>query len=373
MSLLEKFLFILLIILSLLFCFYKLGSPEIQRWDEGTNIKVVTESLNLENPLILKYEGKFFFEKPPLFYYLTMASVQILGANNFGFRFISALSGFLIILLVFLIGKSLYSTKAGLISGFFLLTVTQLFISNPAGIFATHNFRSADSDSLQILFMLVAFYDFYQFYKQRKTLPYFGIIASSLAILIKGPLGLIPFISLILLLIINKEKPFPKKESLIILVLIALAIIPWHFMMYVKFDSQFINEYLHYHLFARGLTPLEGHGEPFWFYFQIMFSPYFFSTAILFFVSLIFLFMEKNLLQEKSMQFLLLIICLFFSIITLTQTKLSWYLLPLYPFIAILSGGVLEKVAKKHQKILWTLIPIMIISTCLNIYFLTQI
>lgn len=194
---------ILTIILAGVLCFFKLADHQVQQWDEQTNIDVVDETLRFPPPdkgelegvfdskLILHYNGKPFFEKPPLWYWGSMAIIKIHQAvipaspesdgqylalsdspiyrdsagrgqndNVFSYRFISALSGAGLTFLIYLLGKKFWGHWAGIVSSLSLLSIGHFFINNVSGYFSTHNFRSADLDALQLLFMMLSFWFF---------------------------------------------------------------------------------------------------------------------------------------------------------------------------------------------------------------------
>ncbi|MDD3647025.1 MAG: glycosyltransferase family 39 protein [Candidatus Dojkabacteria bacterium] len=348
------------IAIAVFLCFYKLGSPQLERWDEYTNHKVIKESLASENPLGLKYEDTPFFEKPPLWYWLTMASVKVFGQNSFSVRFISATAGFLVIITTFTLGWKMFSYKSGLIAGSVLLATQQLFVKHNK-IFATHTFRSADLDSLQILFLLITTFLFYKFkvkIKERKWLIWAGIF-TGLAFLAKGPFALIPAIVFFPYLFINRNRLKLKFLSIFTflgfyILIFLIVTLPWHLYMYFEYRAEFMNQYFGYHLIGRGITVLEGHQGSVFYYVKLLFlSDFFFSGEILF-GSIMFLAIKykKKILTDFPLFSCFAVSCLLLLTVSLVQTKLTWYLLPFYPFAALIIGKALGEVLTSKNRII---------------------
>jgi 4-amino-4-deoxy-L-arabinose transferase-like glycosyltransferase len=317
-------------LITLFFCFWKLGEPKLESWDEGTNANIIYNSVNTNNPFELKIFDSNFLEKPPLWYYATFCSVKIFGFNTFALRFVSAISGFLLIMLVFKICNDKFGFSSGIISGLILICSRQLFFSN-LGIFATHNIRSADLDILQVLFIML---NFYYLWKQEnnKNIIFAGIF-SGLAILTKGPVGLLPIILVFVYKLKYKRLKILKSIGLLSLP-IMLINATWFLYMVFKFGSEFLTQYFGYHILERSVLSIEGNTRSIIFYFQILFNPRFFFSGILLILGLYEIY--KNKLTKDFFYFSLywgILGLLIF--ITIIPTKLSWYILPIYPLASI--------------------------------------
>lgn len=91
-----------------------------------------------------------FHDHPPLVFLVQHGAMKLMGANLWGLRFPSALFGILSISIVFLIGKKLFSEKAGIIASALVASnVLMLYVS-----------RVAIQESQLIFFMLLAVYCF---------------------------------------------------------------------------------------------------------------------------------------------------------------------------------------------------------------------
>jgi len=172
--------------------FSKLWSMPLERWDEYTNRAVILASKTRTGYGQLQLPSGNFFEKPPLWYMITYQVTRMTGINPVGLRLISAVSGFIITILLYLTVTRCVSDFAALITFLTLLSIGHLYKNNPANYFSTHNLRSADPDSLYILFLYISLIFFVINSQKRK---YFSLIAAScfsgFAVLTKGPGGLL--------------------------------------------------------------------------------------------------------------------------------------------------------------------------------------
>ncbi len=328
----HSFVIILLLLISFILCFYKLDNLQLEKWDESVNTSVVKETLTTKNQLILKYNKEPFFEKPPLWYYFSLINVKVIGYSNFTLRLVSAVSGFIIIILVYKLSKKISSHLGAVIAVLILLSTSHLFIFNPGGFFSTHNIRSADSDLLQILFMVISFY----FFTYKKS--FLGSIFTALAVLTKGPLGFLPQV-----VFLTRLKGETKLKKLKSIVLTLLLIAPWYIYMYFLFGADFLENHIGYHLWSRFTLPLENHQGGWHYYLNVLFNSKVFPTFPLLILALIVTVKRIKKLKGYKDYSLSVIILLIFLITTITQTKLAWYILPIYPFSAILIGDLYNK------------------------------
>ena len=79
--------------------YFGLGNQPVERWDEETNIKVVTDTAALKYLPVLYLGQKPFFEKPPLWYFVNLGLAGTFGISPESMRMTSAISGLLIILI----------------------------------------------------------------------------------------------------------------------------------------------------------------------------------------------------------------------------------------------------------------------------------
>ncbi len=376
LSAIKLFTPILIVGLGLFFCFYKLGDYSLHRWDEQTNKSVVEQINNSGNLLELKTENGYFFEKPPLWYILTAVTVKVIGTSNFSLRFISALSGFLLVIGLSLFMLKEYSLKSAILTSLTFFSTVQLFFFSPGRFFSTHTFHSADLDSLQIMLIVFSLIGYSYYLKGSKKMGLVASFLTGLAVLTKGPLGFTPLLLLFIFLLYKKKLSKYKTSLLEFFAITIIVIAPWYIFMTYKFGGSFIYEHFGYQIIDRILTPLEGHGASIWHYLYMLCTGKLAPSIIL-----ILPLLYTQVKRFKKLDFLtwtsLVFVVGYFALISVMQTKLAWYLLPLYPFIAILIGewgsGLKLQISNYKQNkletvaVVTTLLP-LVVYTAINIY-----
>src|SRR4051794_21745173 len=110
-----------------------LGGPSLWDLDEGRNATAAREMLESGNWVVPTFNGSLRSDKPVLLYWLQMTCYAAFGVNEFAARFPSALASLLTVLLTYELGRRMFSSLTGLLSGLMLET-TILFCA--AGHFA---------------------------------------------------------------------------------------------------------------------------------------------------------------------------------------------------------------------------------------------
>jgi len=310
------FICLCLIFFTIYRCFWNLEQAPFEQWDEATNIGVLTETISRKSIPVLMYQGKPFFEKPPLWYYMQLIS-------PFSPRSLSAAAGFLTILLTAYIAWKWWGTVAGVTAWIVLLSTNQLFLNNPAGYFSTHTFRSADVDSLFLLCFLLSFYI--------KRPAWKGVFAG-LAVSTKGPLGLLPILF----------SPTAFGWAIVIT-------IPWYLFMSVTFGWPFLSAHIGYHLAQRVFTPIEGHTNSPWYYVQLLTNRQVFFAWELLAGSIAWLMLKKRWKDARVRSVIAMTVLCFF-LPAVARTRLAWYIIPLYPFAALVIAAAVGDFVKQAQQ-----------------------
>lgn len=313
----------------------------------------------------LVYRGEYFWEKPPLYYWLGIGALKLgLGAENLliFMRVVSAISGQLIISLSWIyVYRRLRSGFAGPNCLVLLYLSSGVFwLNNPSGKFATHHFRSADSDSLQILLIVIgilaADYLVHRLKQwlttgrdisrwSRLALALLVGIASGLAVMLKGAWGVLPLMYLAVMLTLNYKLfrlLLPRIVLYLSLSLVAtlLIILPWHIYMWQKFGPEFWNIYFIYHQLSRASSSLEGHREGFLFYILQLFDPRV-SSVLLAVVMVVWL----HKFKERLLVFGVVVL----SILSLLGTKLLWYTFYALPFLTLGAAFGYDQLRDKNK------------------------
>jgi 4-amino-4-deoxy-L-arabinose transferase-like glycosyltransferase len=220
------------------------------------------------------------------------------------------------------------------------------------GTFATFYLfaRHAMTDVPFVFFVIASIYFFVSSQNQKKT--NWGVVLSGLffglALLTKQVEALlIPLIILAYIAISKKNLRFLFTKRFTLFWGIGFSVLlPWLTYMFVSFGSTFWDWFVVYCGFTRTLSPLEGHGGSYLFYFNYLFQNERVWAILLPFAAG---FCAYKLVFKRSKPDVLLLawIGIIFLVFTLAQTKLSWYILPAYPAFALAISSLLYHISKK--------------------------
>jgi 4-amino-4-deoxy-L-arabinose transferase-like glycosyltransferase len=348
------------------FCFflYFLNLSQWDLWnpDEPRYAQVTREMVNGGDWILMHYNGKIYPDKPPLFFWLiALSSYLWQGFSSFSVRFPAALFGTFTVLLTFLLGKNLYSTRIGFFSGLILATSLQFaYLSTRANIDTTLTFFTTAS--------LLCFFEWYRntaprlgseskrpsplpsgeregvrgnWVKQKSTkglLIYGFYISMALGTLTKGPVGfIIPLlISLIYLLIQKDWKGMRGMKLLPGMILFLVIVLSWYLPAVLKGGRDYLNVTLFKHTIDRYSTGWS-HVKPIYYYlynFPVDFLPWIFFLP----AAMVYGYSREAIGKRREFIFLLAWFFVIFLFFSLSKGKRSLYLLPLYPAVSIMIG-----------------------------------
>ena len=352
--------------------FFGIGSYPLMDIDETRYASMAHDMLRSKDFMTLYLNGEYFFEKPPLYFWLECLSFGLFGkVNEFTVRFPVSMLGFLSACLLFFVGKKNVSTKFGFVSAVVLATSAEFFILSK---FAILDIVLTFCTTFSVFF---GFMTLFCSESNKKWYWWLFYIFSALAVLAKGIPGfVIPFGTMFFVYIAAKKfKELFKPIFFIPGTILFLAIVlPWHFLMLEKHDPLFFNEYIIKHHIARFTTSADlGRKQPI--YFFILTILWGFFPWIIPFIATCKSWLSKTITVFKNgfdfdkfdntQKFVTvnaiatIFILVFFSI---SSTKLITYILPIYPFLACLTAAVLlnyEKPEIPKNKLLTVLLAIL--------------
>ncbi len=366
-----------LLILFYFIFFHNIGNYPLMDVDETRYVGISREMFRSRDFLSLFLNGDFFFEKPPLYFWGECMSFAFWGGkiNEFTARFPVALYGMLTSFLLYFTGKKIVSRTFGIISALLLATSMEFVILSK---FAILDIVLAACTTFSVFFGFIT-----HFCKEenKKYFWWLFYIFSGLAVMAKGipgfviPFGVMFFVSIVS----GKFKEIFKPEYFVAgFLMFFLVTLPWHIIMLKTHDPRFFDEYIIKHHLQRFLNSEDlGRKQPFIFMFLTYLwgiLPWTFSaaaavcgwfrekfSAVKFKKNEVDSFIEKiaklnpfknfnyNELSN-SRKFLLfnwiafVFIMLFFS---LSSTKLITYILPVYPYSAVILGFVWKDYIEK--------------------------
>ena len=308
-----------------------LGSFALLDSDETRYADMARDMYNSKDFITLYLDGKIFWDKPPLYFWLENLSFFCFGAvNELSVRMPAVLCAFSILAAVFFTVKKALTTKGAFISTLILMTSVEFVVFSKISLLdmvLAANITIAVCSGLLTYFVRE---------ENKKYFWWLFYIFSGFGILAKGiPAVVIPWGTMFFIGLWRKNlREFFKKEYFGIgIILFLLIALPWHIAMYKAHGFEFIKEYIIKHHFYRfiGSSEIGRMHSPLYYIptFLVGFAPW----------SFIFFFSLPKMAKEKQHDFIIMNLVglvfgfLFFSF---AKTKLITYILPLYPFAAII-------------------------------------
>jgi len=250
--------YLLLLVVSVLLFFARLRSPLLEP-EDAFYAEVPRQMLAEGEWLIPTHEGRPFYQKPPLLYWLIMASYSVFGVHDWAARLVPCFAGLGIVLVTFWWGKRLLGLRAGL-AGALILCLSGRFV---------HQTRMITMDGLLCFWILCSLALAQQAVQSRKLrwrLWLLSAVCCGLGMLTKGPVALILVVLPILAhQIFDRGAARPGGWPWPAYLGTALALtLPWYAAVAWRI-SDFAHEFLwNHHVVLRFVQPM--HDQPVWYY-----------------------------------------------------------------------------------------------------------
>lgn len=328
-----------LIFIAAFVLLWRLGAGSLADWDEAIYGQISKEMVQQGDWLTLHWQYKPWFEKPPLLMWTTAVFYRLFGVDEFWSRAASAFSGIWLIVVTYLIGKFAYSKWVGLFAAVILLTCYQF-------VFYA---RYGTTDTMLTLFTYAGIYAYLRLKDGDQKWWYLVWLFCALAFMAKGIGSIVAPAAVALALLLDKRLvvTVQSKQFWQGCLLAFVVVAPWHIAMYVQHGQPFIDEYLGYHAIARATTALEGHSASYFFYVRLLISGIFPWSALVPFA--IALGVKENITGKLRAHILLVTVILVLGLYTMVQTKLPWYIVPIYPALAILIASLCVQVYQTYK------------------------
>ncbi|MBS5802621.1 MAG: glycosyltransferase family 39 protein [Brachyspira sp.] len=344
--------------------FHNIGSYALMDVDETRYVSMARDMYNTKDFMTLYLNGEYFFEKPPLYFWVECLSFAFFNkVNEFTARFPVAMCGMLTSFLIYFAGRKQVSREYGVVASLVLATCFEYVI---LAKFAILDIVVAACVGFSIM---CGFKTFFCAEENKKFFWWFFYIFSGLAVMAKGLPGFIaPFGTMFIACLLTKKvkEGFKPQYFGIGIILFLLFVLPWHMIMLKMHDPMFYEEYIIKHHLERFLNSNEiDRAQPFWFYIVTLFwglIPWIFSVIAVIIAKL----REFNFKKLKDIKvnidfdrftnpekFLFLnwvaflFIMLFFSS---SKTKLITYILPAYVFAAPIIGFIWYNYIKAGER-----------------------
>ena len=356
---------LLLFLGIVVFYLWGLGLLPLVGPDEPRYAEVAREMFARHDLITPTLGGMPWFEKPPLVYWLMIASYRVFGVSEYAARLGPAVCGLLTAAFVYWIGKSVERVSdplgpvtgedseqrregLGRVSALIWLSslgvivfsrgasfdiVVTMTVTGALGCFLVWHVRSAPDagneaggPQAKMRALLIGFYLFI-----------------GLSLLAKGLIGIvIPFGVIAMYLLIRREWPNRQfVRSLFWGIPLALAVAAvWFGPMLSRHGWKFIDQFIVQHHFARFITNKYHHPAPFYFYLVVLAA---LSLPWTIFLGAAFLSLRRlrwrgKLPLDRFRVFALCWIAVPVIFFSFSESKLTAYILPVLPAVALLAG-----------------------------------
>lgn len=349
-------LFIIQLTLGFLFTF-RLGRDLLLDWDECIYAGYAA-SMKITNIFLYNtWNGLGLFEKSPFYSWMLQLPVLV-GRSEFGLRLPTVLASLTLLGSIYIFCQTYFSRRIALIATLLMLTFESYVIYS----------TKVSTDVIFSLFIFSGFWSWVSYangkVQKSKLLVWMSGVFFAFALMVKG-LGVAPYMGTLFLTIFLQPKKDRIFDFLKLIVSFALVGLPWHILMFLTHQKEFIQMYIIDNFYKRSTFPVEFHRERLWFYVELLYKEmYPWLFAILIFPLLQFKTL-LNLKKNKLVYTILLFVLLPLISISRVQTRIAWYVIPLLPylsiFLAICMNFVLDFVKKKNIVLSSTLYFLLLI------------
>lgn len=255
---------------------------------------------------------------------------HLFGINEISVRLTSVISGIAILPLLLYFRSKIEASKNEIGLAIIILATSPLFIKN-------HTFKTGDYDALLTLFMLAYALQFYVYTitRSNKNLVYFFVFL----LLASMTKGIAAFLFCPALLIYSLKsstlKHILSSKTFYISLSVFLATFLGYYFARESVDAGYIAAVIKNELGGRFLEVTENHAQKPSFYFSFLLekSLGFWLVTTPFFI----IYFRKKIASITDFEkFAFLILLLHLIIISISQTKLYWYMLPWFPLFCFL-------------------------------------
>ena len=354
-SMIKDRIFWLLVIFAVVYIIGNIGMGSLTTWDEALYANISGNVVRTGDWLILHDRpGKPWFDKPPLYMWCTVFFYNIFGINEFSVRLTSGLFGIATILLVYVFVKKLNGPNTALLSALLLLAAPHYL----------HYAKLGMMDVMLTFFITLGIFLFWEGQDRPSYLFWSGMVLL-FAYLTKGFAAIaLPAVIFLYCLLSGNLRFLMKRRFVIGIFISVIAILGWHLVQYLFGGPDAIKSYFGFHIFKRATTSLEGHSGGWNFYQKVIFNknkPW----AVIFYGSLAY--MLWLIIKDKDKRAILVVswAAAVFTICSIVQTKLHWYIMPAYPALAIASGVTLERFFRK--KAFYIILSIVLLAMLIQV------
>ncbi len=311
--------------------FLFLGSRGLNEPDEGRYGEIAREMVASGDWLLPTLNGIPHFQKPPLLFWATAASIRVFGVNEWAARLPSALAALGIVGLTYWIGALLFERRTGLAAALILLSMVEFFALA----------RLLTPDMLMTFWITAAIGCLIKRGRDGGRIwAWLFFVAMGLGFMTKGPMGFIVPIAAALSWQSARRRagtPFhlPWAGGVVLMLAIGLS---WFVALSLR-NHQLFDYFAGDELLKRFGSKTHGRSKPFWFFAWILPAALFPWTFVFFAMLWRQVTRWRAGWRPNADQWLLAgWVAIPLAVISASGSKLPTYVLPLLPAIAIAIG-----------------------------------
>lgn len=325
---------VILLIICYFPVFHHLDYLPLQLWDESRLAVNALEMSENGELFTTHFDGEpdTWNTKPPFLIWLQAFCIKIFGPNELAIRLPIALAtlGTVLFLLWF-------CTK--ILNKYWLGYIASLILITSPGYIGLHASRTADYDNFLTFFTTATLLLFFSYLLNGKKIYwYLSLLFLVLGVWTKSIAGLLftPAMAIWFLLYKNYQKP-TAKELVYAICIVLIGIIGLYGIIEL-YRPGYFSLITENELGGRYLEIKEGHKHSGNFYLINSIESRFVPYYVLLIAGILLAINTKELIIKKLGVFLFITIFSYFLIVSMGQTKLFWYDVPLFPLMAICSA-----------------------------------
>ena len=260
--------------------------PLIDR-DEPRFAEASREMIERADYVVPYFNNQYRFDKPPLTYWAQVASYRIFGENDFAARFPTTIAAALVALSIFAWGSRIGGNRVGWWAALIFTLSLQVFAHGKAAV----------ADMWLVLFVTMAHWAGYELIDAKQTLNsqhstlnaqrrwwWIFYVSIALAFLAKGPIGLIPLLTVAAMKWQDRRLQIEKRFAFVRGIALTLAIISlWAVPALIQTHGEFLRVGIGRHVIGRSFGAMEGHGSNSFVVYLLLLPFYFVTVFVSFF------------------------------------------------------------------------------------------
>lgn len=334
---------------------YLLGNGQIPATDPvETNYTQTAKEMLLSGDYISpRIFGNFWFDKPVFFYWELIGAFSLFGINDFAARFFPAVFGMIGVLMTYWFAKRISDKKTAFYAA--------VMLSTSFGYWLVSKTIITDM-TLFVFFNAVLVFFYIAYTSENKNWYYLCYVFSGLAVLTKGPIGLLlPGLIVTIFICVRRDFKEILRMKPLGFLLFAAVVAAWYYPMFTLHGDSFVNDFLGVHNVLRATKSEHPMWNVWWYYsvlFFLIFMPWSFMTLPPTLAKYVKNFRaSRELPRFDQMQIFLLIwavtVTLFYQCMA---TKYTTYTLPSLLPISILAARYMAErdLLMKRAAVIWS-------------------